>query len=233
MRELLNGIFLQNGFEVCNIDWVNLDTQTYIRENGETYIVIFSNTISISLYDEIIELCSSKINDSSSLSKTNKSNLYLLIVAKIPDNSIDDYLNTIFMIEENHLYFKKYLLWYSQEEIEALQGLLNNDYSMVQLDNMIINYGEFQRLKVKNPGYQLLTRIYIKLAFMSLSEIKVLDKDLMDYIKENCDEINNELYDAILVKNEESGFIDSLLSLVELSKKDIKEIEHLAEELKI
>ncbi len=74
-----------------------------------------------------------------------------------------------------------------------------------------------------------MSRIYIKLAFLTLNNVEPLDRNLSDFIEEAVVNINDKLYKYVLTNYEKDDFIQKAYDYIELSeeehKKIIKELE--------
>ncbi len=229
MEIILDTIFKNNAFNKFDVNWDNFYTVTYINEKSDTYIIVFIDDLSVNLHDELVSFSLNVFNTKNVLSKANKSNLYIVIVLKVNDRLKESDLNIIFMIEENNLYYKKYLLWYTEEELLSLKQLLKSNYSSNNMDKILVDYKQFDKFKKSNLGYALLSRLYIKLAFLTLAEIKTLNKTLVEYIESSVNKLSEGLFDEVI----NNSTIDKSIKLIELNKNDMKYINKLMEEVKL
>lgn len=233
MKQLLSSIFKNHGFSLIDTIWNEFDTQTYTNNNSEVYILVFVEEIPYDLHASIVSLCSNEIFNSNLLTKAQKSNLYVIIMSKVALGPSDNQLNQVFMIEENGLYYKKFFMWYSPEELQCLNELLQGDISSENMNRTLVDYNQFDKFKVDNKGYALLSRLYIKLAFLTLNDIKTLDKSLLEYIESNISKINKNLFNEIIGQYKRDGNIDDCIKMIEVDAKDEKDVEKLMKEVRI
>lgn len=236
MINILNEIFTENGFLNNNIEWEGWNSNTYTNSESETYIMLFLDYIPSDIVYNVFEFCSNVLYITEILSKAQKSNLNIVIISKISANISDLEKNIVFKVEENDLYYKKFLLWYGDDEVQALKKICNNNFSMNILDNILLDREKFRAFKnneIIGKGYCLLSRIYIKLAFLTLNNIKTLNKNLSDYINDSMSSINSNLYNYVINNDNDNDneFIENSLEYVVLSEKEIIKIESELEEI--
>jgi predicted DNA-binding antitoxin AbrB/MazE fold protein len=237
MKEIISAIFENGGFSLLDIIWEGHETMTYVNGNSEVYIIDFVEGIPDDLHTKISTFCSNGIFNSQLLTRAQKSNLYVVIVSKLTAELNDKQKNQIYMIEENNLYYKKYFMWYTNEEVLALKEILSGDWTLDSLNKNLIDYGMFTEFKMSsenNKGYSLLSRLYIKLAFLTLNDIQTLDKSLMDYIKNKLKEINNDLFEKVIdfhKRNDKN--MDELINMIDLDAKELREIDKLMSEVSV
>lgn len=238
MKDTLCKIFENNSFKKVDIRWKGFDTKTYINDKSETYVVIFVDGLPSNLQKDIVSFCVSELHMSEKLTKANKSNLYIFIAAKVDRELTESQRNHIFMIEESNLYYKKFFLWYSESELNLFKELVGDDYTSQNMNKKLIDYDQFlkfknQKFENENLGYELLSRLYIKLAFLTLADIETLNRALVEYIKDSVNELNGNLFDEVVDCFEKNGSLDSSLELIDLTEKEIREIDKLMEEVDI
>lgn len=228
MKNILSEIFENNSFEEKKIEFKNWYSKTYSNKVSETYILLFVENINSTLVDSISELCSAEIYNSDKLTKAQKSNLYIIIVVKGNGQLSELENNIIFRIEENELYYKKFFLWYDDTELEELRNSCDNDFSNDTLEKMLLDnesFSIFKENKELNKGYSLLSRIYIKLAFLTLNNVEPLDKNLSDFIEEAIVNVNDKLYQYVLTNYEKDDFIQKAYDYIELSESEYIKIK--------
>lgn len=228
MKKILSELFENNYFEEKEIKFKGWDSKTYSNKVSETYIVLFVEGIEATLVESISELCSAEIYNSDKLTKAQKSNLYIIIVVKKNGQISELENNTIFRIEENELYYKKFFLWYDDTELEELKNRCKNDFNNDTLENMLLDNEAFSMFKENeelNKGYSLLSRIYIKLAFLTLNNVEPLDKNLSDFIEEAIVDVNDKLYQYVLINYENHDFIQKAYDYIELSEAEYVKIK--------
>lgn len=233
MRDILCKIFDEYKFEKMNVSWNELNTATYTNTKSETYIIVYVAGFPEDLYAEIMDLCTNKIFTTAELTKAQKSNLYIVIASKVEEDITDAQYNHIYKIEENNLYYKKYFLWYSDAGVECLKTLLENNFTSENMNEKLVDYNQFLKFKDNDMGYSLLSRLYIKFAFLTLAKISTLDKTLVKYIEESINELNSNLFKSIIKSYEESEGLDKEMELINLSEKELSDIDKLMEEVKL
>lgn len=231
MKSTLCRIFENNAFKQVDMQWKDFNTKTYINEKSETYIVMFIDGLPKGLQESIVRFCSNELYKTELLTKANKSNLYIIIVSKVDGELTESQLNHIFMIEENNLYYKKFFLWYTESELSSFKELLEDDFSSHNMNKKLVDFEQFVKFKKENLGYALLSRLYIKLAFLTLAEIETLKKALVEYIKESVNKLNENLFDEVVDCFEKNSLIDGSIEIIELTEKDMGEIDKLMEEV--
>ena len=227
---------LLENFEFIKQDWQwkNLNTKIYINEKSETYILVFVDRLDDKLPSDIFSLCADELHTSDKLTQAQKSNLSIIIVTKIENKLSDIQKNIIYKIEESDLYYKKFVLWYSEEELKCMLAIVGNDYTPYSINNILVNKNLFERFKKcqeDNKGYSLLSRIYIKLPFLTLNELETLDKTLSEYIRESLNQLNLQLFEVITDHIDDSKVIDDSINLIELSKNELSAIERELKEM--
>lgn len=236
MQDILSKIFDEYRFEIMDVSWGDFSTVTYTNDKSETYIIVYVNGIPDSLYEDIMDLCTNKIFMSKKLTKAQKSNLYIVVTSKIEEALGDTQYNHIYKIEENNLYYKKYFFWYTDEEVDNLRKLLGENISSEQLNEKLVDYDSFLRFKESDLGYTLLSRLYIKFAFLTLVKIKTLNKTLTEYIEESVNELNPQLYEKMMENFDNNKSIDieidTEIELINLTEKELNDIEKIIEEVK-
>lgn len=227
MIDFLKKVFEESGFEEQALEWDGIDSITYNNCNSETYILIF-NEINEDLPDKIITFCSEQVYITEKLTKAQKSNLSIVVVSEITDELTELQKKIIFKIEENDLYYKKFLLWFSKSELEELNKRIISDFTIEYMNELLLDKKSFDDFKNKldsSVWYSLLSRVFIKLAFLTLNDIEVLDKNLLDYIKEEISILNIELYNTIQSTIEKEDLVDKTLELIDMSEDEIKKID--------
>lgn len=228
MIRLVNNIFLNNNFNILDIQWENTNTKTYINEKSETYILYFIDEISGDIPDEVFNFCADEVYLTDKLTQAQKSNLSIIIVCKINHRLSDIEKKIIYRIEESDLYYKKFFLWYSQEELSDLMKMIGNECTAAVLNTILTNkdlFNMFKKNQNDNTGYALLSRIYIKIQFLTLNELDTLDKTLFEYFQDELNMINKQLLEYISAHHEEKQLIDKSIDLVELEQNELQLID--------
>jgi len=129
-------------------------------------------------------------------------NTDLIILLKI--DRIDDFEKfekSIFLIEENPYYYKKYVLYYFSEEASAITGT-----KFSELSDLLLDREKFKGYK-KSPklpsAYSIAARFFIKLPFL---EVPIIEGEL--------DSVDT-IYEQSLADNKLSEFDASLNKMLE------------------
>lgn len=216
-----------------DLSWKYFESITYTNEKSETYIVVFVDGFPNRLHTEIVDLCSNELFITENLSKAQKSNLYVIVASRVEGNISEKQFNHIYMIEENNLYYKKYFFWYRDDEVDALNNMLENDFTSSNMNKNLVNYKHFSKFKENDLGYSLLSRLYIKFAFLTLFKIETLNKTLAEYIEESVNQLNISLYDNIVKNFDVSDSLDSEIDLIVLSDKELSDIDRQLDEVSL
>lgn len=258
MRELLSELFSEHGFKKV---WDSEDKEFYASNNSNlaSYFTIKyidctkfeSNLNKIkSALDEFekeyigykreygikheVARSIESINEVSQLDK-NTSAIYVL---KISDAKILGSLkNLIYSIEESPFYFKRYVLPYSDQQLEELRKALKEktqktiDERMSELVENEKGYYALMDGLEPNSAYGLVVRLFSKLPFTVYKEQRMSKgkpQSLDDMLKEAIDD-QLKKYDDIL--DNEPLSIEVLMALEDVSEVDIdKKMEQLLQE---
>lgn len=108
----------------------------------------------------------------------------------------------ILQIEEDPFDFKKYVLMYSQSEVDELHSdWERSEMSMIPfLNHYLYEDGKFTRFKNRTatPAYNLVTRLFIKVPFLKLHVKERTFEDLQEVIRESLQEDLTDLRDRLL-----------------------------------
>lgn len=217
MRDILEKIFLQNNF----IKDPHEISDYYINKGkSENYLVYYLNSFT---KEDIDKILGENFIELQKYDKEKKSNTSIIFVTKIEDKYLnEEEKKLVFEIEEDPFYYKKYLLWYTEEELVNI-----SNYSE-DITNKIVNKDIFKDMKNAMEGninytneihsYELLCRIFIKLPFLSLENIYHEDEENeMDKLLSNIDAImidnaelieeleNKDIYLAIDMSDEDKN----------------------------
>lgn len=180
--------------------------------NFKRYIITFNldkfeNAEEIN--EKILNLTPNDLIESQSFSK----NTDLVIITKF--NTLSDYKKfetRIFEIEENVCHFKKYILYYIEEELDFIK-----DKSFSELKKILSDHSSFIAYKnspLTPTPYNFIARIFIKLPFLELPHIKSEITPINTQIKNLVNEIElASLYDNL--KNYQNIYNNDLDSLIE------------------
>lgn len=185
MREVLSNIFNINDFK--REQFIKSDYYTS-NKKLENYIVyeleelsksVVNNLLDNNLYDLELELIEAYLD------KEMKKNTSVIFLVKVNESKLtESEKKLIFKIEEDPYFYKKYVLWYSENEAENISSYIEN-----MTDNLM-NKDLFENMKDSMLGkieynsnihaYELLCRIFIKLPFLTLKPIYTKKNELSE-----------------------------------------------------
>ncbi len=112
-----------------DIHFQNFNTKVYTSKKSETYILVFVDGIINTLPNEVFNLCAEELYTTEQLTQAQKSNLSVIVISELKDKLLELQRNIIYKIEESDLYYKKFVLWYSEEDLKELKKIIGNDYT--------------------------------------------------------------------------------------------------------
>lgn len=176
LSEFINDAILEHLFEqvVHEYDGYN-NLKFYKKELGEhhRYVVTISldEMIDILDVDVIHEHVLKYTPDSLVASPAFSKNTDLIVLLKL--NSLSQYKkleDKIFSIEENPYHFKKYVLYYTEDELSFIKGKKYQD-----IKETLNNHADFINYKnnpLKPCIYNMVARIFIKIPFLIMPSLK-------------------------------------------------------------
>jgi len=192
--DILKNIFINNEFSETTIDFLDYKCFLY-RKNTEDnfFIILDKESISDSELDSLIsqgflELYN-KLEKLEVTDKTFEKNATLVLCLQSECELINK-------IEEDSYLFKKNIIVYSERMKTALLKLVEDNYSLSNINNLLNNDSMFENSKNnQNDGYTLLSRLFIKLPFLTYERgVRELD-NLSEIIqKKSKDEGIEKLY---------------------------------------
>lgn len=225
MRALLKEVFIDHEFSESfenrfgEKTVVNESVDVFVNDYDEMYFIIFGKLQRDTL-SRIIELCD-EVEKNPFYKKSWKSNWVVLFITELTTDLTNEQKKIVMQIEENKFFCRKYVFWYSDKEKDALKKLCENDFSTETLSRIISDEKLFEEFKKKgNMGYEFLSRMYIKLPFLNLRDIPTTEDTIYTCINNELDLINEKLTEIF-----EDGDVNKIIELIELDKKDLKEIE--------
>ncbi|MGN7894250.1 ABC-three component system middle component 1 [Bacillus sp. 22475] len=233
MRDLLKNIFNNADFNVIEeVQLVNEKTFLAISRidcKVNYYLVVFikenvKNFLEEADYSAFLEYMKNEVFYNSNMEKN-----FSLLVCLNYNKEIDvEMQKDIYEIEENPYDFKKYVLIYSDEQVQMLsKELLLPKYRMLipvegiknVLNKILIDNARFYNFKnyMNDTVYDLITKIFIKLPFLSteIGKEKQME-NLQEKIKNKLDEELNELkkdcitYGNLLEEDEEEQILKKI-----------------------
>jgi len=212
--DILKNIFINNEFTETTITYLDYKCFLYRRNNEDNFFIVLDKE-SIS-NDELNSLISqgflelyNKLEKLEVTDKTFEKNATLVLCLKIENDLINK-------IEEDSYLFKKNIIVYSEKMETALLKLVKDDYFLSNINNLLNSDIMFEESKNnQNDGYTLLSRLFIKLPFLTykrgvrelgnLSEIiqKKSEDEGMKKLYEQCIklDINKNITYQSLIEN--------------------------------
>jgi hypothetical protein len=166
MLDMLNQLF--NGYGFNGNELQNGRLYVFNDENIETYWFLVAKDIKSILdnQDSYFNECKEAINK-----KSFDRNCNMLAVVKIADDFDESLKNEILKIEENPYHFRKYVIYYKENELEELNKLMDGKDIFSFIKNGIGNSSMFEEFKHDQrefSGLGLFYRILIKMPFITI-----------------------------------------------------------------
>ena len=112
-------------------------------------------------------------------------------------------------IEEDAYLFKKNILLYKDENRILLETQLDNDFSLIKLNELLNNGESFDRNKSNiDSAYSLLAKVFIKLPFLSYKREGRELENLSEIIREQAN--NENLYSLYIQVSNNMLQVDAL-----------------------
>ncbi|WP_146212327.1 ABC-three component system middle component 1 [Lachnotalea glycerini] len=199
----------------------------FVNNYDEMYFVI-ETELDKNTLDEVISICA-EVEKDSQVKKSYKSNWGVILITAIEGELTWQQRKRVMSIEENKFFCRKYVLWYNDEEKKKLEEICGKDYGSSNMSTILENYDLFKEFKINNNvGYDLLSRIFIKLPYLNLNSLETTDKTILDFIKIKLNNIHPELY-RLLVEDNNSEIEDYVLLSDNENESINKKIEELLE----
>ena len=229
MINIIDQIFRNNGFtlmkqselenQIEDVSGKVALKKIYINKFDEMYFVVEGN-LSKNILDEILEICLES-EKNVEISKNYKSNWVLVLLTSIEAELSWNQRKRVLFIEENKYFCRKYVMWYTAEEKEELEKLCESDYSTSNINSIIESYSNFSKFKnSEDKGYDCLSRIFVKLPFLNLTDLRTTDKTILDYIEKELNDISKGIAEKL-----ETGELENIESDIILSEREQKSID--------
>lgn len=213
MINIIDKIFQGNGFkcpeelrpkEEAGDDRNTVLKNIYVNEHDEMYFVV-EGSLDKNVLDEIIGICSNA-ESNGKIPKSYKSNWFLIFITTIEGSLSWEQRKRVLFIEENKYFCRKYVIWHNIEEKQKVEKLCGKDYSTENINQIIGDYENFCDFKKSDDrGYGCLSRIFIKLPFLNLADLKTTDKTINYFIKKQLNGIHTNLMQQL-----EAGNLDEI-----------------------
>lgn len=227
MINIIDKIFQDNSFkcpeelspkEEADGDRNAVLKRIYVNEHDEMYFIV-EGSLDKNVLNEIIGICSNA-ESNEKIPKSYKSNWFLILITSIEGSLSWEQRKRVLFIEENKYFCRKYVIWHNIEEKQKVEKLCGKDYSAENMNHIIGDYENFCDFKKSDDrGYGCLSRIFIKLPFLNLADLETTDKTIYFFIKKQLDGIHVNLMQQL-----EAGDLDEIDEEIELSEKEMKDI---------
>lgn len=201
MIELINSIFEEKGFEQKedSLEGKKYYFSTRKSESNFDFFVIIDQDIkklNIETFNEWSSLLIDKLVSENPIPGIDK-NLSMIILLKSDGESDDKGIQKIISeIEEDPYYFKKNVLTYTEEQEKKLTFLDLNKSIVNEIENYVGNKQKFYEFKNNSANtlelnsnlYSLISKIFIKLPFLSVPIKKERLSNLSDKIREQIND---------------------------------------------
>lgn len=202
MIGILQKIFIENGFAVQH--FISMPTNIFALDThrGSYYLAVF---VEENMLDSMsVELFNSYFDEVKELEEGYRpemdKNLSLIVCVKRGELRPYTGLNKIiFDIEEDPYFFKKYVLTYTDSQVELLKANLGESSILEHLHRVLNDNNAFQEHKndpLQSTEYNLVSKLFIKLPFLNLRK---MDRELASL----NEEINNSLTPPLLALRDE------------------------------
>lgn len=220
---IINGGNILNGIDDKNSKkLINDKNELYISNTGNYYF--FSESIDdnniVNISD--IEYAIQENELFNCVEKPKPSDSYLIMIWKV-DKIYESIYPIIIETEENEFLFKKYVFYYTEEEIQQCKHWLTYTYG----NNVITTTQLLNDLKTieGKPEHQFLTRLLIKLPYIELSFEKIEHKEFQSYVSKQLNGIQkNKNKDEILSLNEKLNLLLQQFDDEQISEKLFNEL---------
>lgn len=237
MNNLIKQLFKENNFDNIQID-NPYDEEVYFFGNYSKkatnfYLVIFLNDIDENfLYKRVPKYFEAIKKLEVGYDERMDKNLSMIVCYHENNNDNPEKRNKLYFdIEEDPYYFKKYLISYSDIEVNELNKKFNSKNNLTEfINNIIVNsdyFKEFKNEKNSNNSilYKICSKMMIKIPIVSLD----YRKDELENLSNKIDGImqNQELNDLRnIVLNAEAIPEESLLEqIIKLCEIEVSENE--------
>ena len=198
MNDYLTKIMTELDFKNEKLSFIHKDQLTEVTlftKDNRTFLTISIGENNISTLTDFLNTFQAQLfewglNEFSDFTNEMTKNAYLILL--VEDALADKYEKKIFInIEEDAFFFKKYVLSYSEEELETLLNKTTNKNIVESLGNLAIDQGVFEKFSKKDQerdGYErLLYHLYIKVPVISLPTkaqvIESLEKEIKEELR--------------------------------------------------
>lgn len=225
MKDEIRDIFLELKFK----EHKSLGSSFFIGDdkNKKTFWFVTDTDLMNILENqgEFYEQCKAITTD-----KSLKKNCNLLLIHKIQDKLTEKNRRTLLKIEENPYHFRKYVLYYTESELNELKNLQGEESLLNYIVNNAFDTEIFEQFKNKVEEYSglaLMYRILIKMPFIKIESNPINGlKNLEKVIEESVDSINATIFHDRLLNNFEDYSVedinnmepDEVFSIVEMGE---------------
>jgi hypothetical protein len=212
IRKIIEHFAIEHGYKLINND-KNIENLSYlIQSNGDKkrFLALFESESIISP-QELNYLVNKSAPEIFKLDPAFERNTDLIILHQL-DHRADFKIieNDVFNIEENPYYFKKYFLYFSEEELTLLAN--HNVDSLTKVVTDVREFSEYRKNPLSPSLYSIAARIFIKAPFLKVPIKKENLNPIKVYLDEALKEKNvHELYENILSKKDSDKLPEEII----------------------
>lgn len=200
MREMIKEIFEEKNFIVKKDSCSEQEYYFCMRNKDSKFdffvlLIVKKEEINLESFNDWSAVLINKITTENSIVGIDKN---LSMVMLLEDESDDKLVNKLInKIEEDPYHFKKYVLTYTKEQTEKLSRLTLNKSIVNEIEKIVTDkekFSEFKKMsgdmsKLKNNLYSLISKVFIKLPFLSVpiekEELANLSEKIHNQITDN------------------------------------------------
>lgn len=204
MKEILSKIFEEHNFRLVNFpqEIQSLFAVSKDMDKVNYYLVLFVDDLYLGT-DTDFESLYSDVKSLEYYDHQTDKNLTLVVCLKRNSLKPDENLsNRIYQIEEDPYFFKKYVLTYTDNQVELIKNLISSKDSITNIFYKTLNnhdlFLQFKKAPYKETQYNLISKLFIKIPFLNLrSSYRQLD-NLSEKISNSLDANQAKLRDKTL-----------------------------------
>jgi hypothetical protein len=223
IRKIIEHFAIEHGYElIINNENHNENLSYLIQSNGDKkrFLALFESETIISP-QELNDLVNKSAPEIFKLDPAFERNTDLIILHQLDYRADFKMIESdVFNIEENPYYFKKYFLYYSEEELTLLDG--HNVDSLTEVVTNVREFSEYRAKPLLPSLYSIAARIFIKAPFLKVPIKEGSLKPIKIYLDEALKEKNTYgFYEEIMnQKNNEKSSEEIIRSLIDEAMED-------------
>jgi hypothetical protein len=226
IREIIEHFAIEHGYELIindkNNENHNENLSYLIQSNGDKkrFLALFESETIISP-QELNDLVNKSAPEIFKLDPAFARNTDLIILHQLDYRADFKMIESdVFNIEENPYYYKKYFLYYSEEELTLLDG--HNVDSLTEVVTNVREFSEYRAKPLLPSLYSIAARIFIKAPFLKVPIKEGSLKPIKIYLDEALKEKNTYgFYEEIMnQKDNEKSSEEIIRSLIDEAMED-------------